>query len=65
MNKKAKWPVQKFLVRKKQQDLRRWMRELLNLNDIEEEQIHICEPEIGRHLSDEEEVRSDEDLINY
>jgi hypothetical protein len=26
--------------------------------------IHICEPEIGRHLSDEEEVRSDEDLIN-
>jgi hypothetical protein len=26
--------------------------------------VHICEPEIGRHLSDEEEVRSDEDLIN-
>jgi hypothetical protein len=26
--------------------------------------VHICEPEIGRNLSDEEEVRSDEDLIN-
>jgi hypothetical protein len=26
--------------------------------------VYICEPEIGRHLSDEEEVRSTEDLIN-
>ena len=34
-----------------------------NLSDIEEH-IHICEPEIRRHLNDEEEVRSDEDFIN-
>jgi hypothetical protein len=26
--------------------------------------VHICEPEIGRNLSDEEEVRSVKDLIN-
>jgi hypothetical protein len=26
--------------------------------------IHVCEPETGRNLSDEEEGRSDEDLIN-
>jgi hypothetical protein len=45
--------------------VRRWLRHAENLSDTEEEQIHICEPEIGRHLSDEEEVRSDEDLINY
>jgi hypothetical protein len=32
--------------------------------DIEEELIHICEPEIGRHLSDKEEVRSYKNLIN-
>jgi hypothetical protein len=44
--------------------VRRWLRHAKNLSDTEEEQIHICEPEIGRHLSDEE-VRLDEDLINY
>jgi hypothetical protein len=64
LNRKEKWHVQKLLARKKQQELRRWLRELENLSDTEEELIHICEPEIGRHLSDEEEVRSDEDLIN-
>jgi hypothetical protein len=52
------------LARNKQQELRRWLSELENLNDIEEECIHICEPKIGRHLSDEEEVRLDKDLIN-
>jgi hypothetical protein len=64
LNTKVKWLVQKLLARKKQQELRRWLSELENLSDIGEEQIHICELEIGRHLSDEEEVRSDEDLIN-
>ena len=62
---KAKCPVQKLLSRKQQQELRRWLRELENLSDIEEELIHICELEIGRHLSDEEEVRSDKDLIKF
>jgi hypothetical protein len=52
------------LTRRKQQGLKRWLRELEKLNDIEAELIHICEPEIGRHLNDEEEVRSDEDRID-
>jgi hypothetical protein len=44
--------------------LRRWLREVENLSEIEEKVIHICEPEIGRSLSDEEEVRSVKGLIN-
>ena len=40
------------------------MRELENLSDTEEELIHICELETGRKLSDEEEMRSNEDFIN-
>jgi hypothetical protein len=44
--------------------MRRWLRHAENLSDTEEELIHICEPETGRNLSDEEEKRSDEDLIN-
>jgi hypothetical protein len=64
MNNKEKWPVQKLLSRKQQQELRMWLRELEKLGDTEEEQIHIFELEIGRHLRDDEEVRSDKDLIN-
>jgi hypothetical protein len=30
----------------------------------EEEMVHICEPEAGRNLSDDEEERSLEDLMN-
>jgi hypothetical protein len=40
------------------------LRHAKNLSDTEEELVHICEPEIGRNLSDEEEVRSVKDLIN-
>jgi hypothetical protein len=36
---------------------------LKDLRD-EEEVVHICEPEAGRNLSDEEEVRSDKTLIS-
>jgi hypothetical protein len=61
---KVKWHVQKLLARKKQQELKRWLRHVENLSDIEEKVIHICEPEIGRNLSDEEEVRSVKGLIN-
>jgi hypothetical protein len=64
MKKKVKWSVKRLLARGQQQLLKRWLRHAENLSDTEEEMIHICEPEIGRHLSDEEEVRSDEDLIN-
>jgi hypothetical protein len=35
-----------------------------NLSGIEEKVIHICEPEVGRNLSDEEEMRSARDLMN-
>jgi hypothetical protein len=44
--------------------MRRWLRHVENLSDIKEEMIHICEPETRRNLNDEEEKRSDEDLIN-
>jgi hypothetical protein len=52
------------LARKKQQELKRWLRHAENLSDIEEEVVYVYELEIGRHLSDEEEVRSNKDLIN-
>jgi hypothetical protein len=46
--------------------MRRWLRHVENLSEPEEELIHICEPETGKSLSDEEEKeRSDEDLINF
>jgi hypothetical protein len=61
MKKKVKWSVKRFLGRGQQQLLNRWLRYVESLRD---EVIVIYEPEIGRHLSDEEEVRSDEDLIN-
>jgi hypothetical protein len=43
--------------------LRRWLREVETLSDVEEVG-HICEPESGRNLSDEEEVGSTRDLID-
>jgi regulator of replication initiation timing len=64
MRKKLKWPVKRLLARGQQQLLKKWFRRVENLSDIEEDMIHICELEFGRHLSDEEEVRSDKDLIN-
>jgi hypothetical protein len=64
MKKKVKWSVKRLLARGQQQLLKRWLRYVENLSDTEEEVVYVCEPEIGRHLSDEEEVRSDKDLIN-
>jgi hypothetical protein len=64
LNKKEKWPVQKLLARKQQQAVRRWLRYDEKLNDIEEELVFICEPEVGETLSDEE-GRSVTGLINY
>ena len=61
LNRKAKWPVQKLLVRKQQQELRKWLRYAENLCDIE--LVCICEIEIGETLSDEE-GRSVLGLIN-
>jgi hypothetical protein len=44
--------------------LGRWLRYVEDLRDTEEV-IHICEPEAGRNLSDEEESRLDGDLIDF
>jgi hypothetical protein len=41
----------------------RWLMHIENIID-EEELTHICEPQTRRNLSDEEEKRSDEDIIN-
>jgi hypothetical protein len=44
--------------------LRRWLRHAENLSDTEQEMVYICEPEVGRTLSDEE-GRSVKGLINF
>jgi hypothetical protein len=54
---KVKWLVKILLSRGQQHLLKRWLRYVKNLSDIEEEVVYVCEPEIGRHLSDGEEVR--------
>jgi hypothetical protein len=40
----------------------RWLRHAENLNRPEEEMVQVCEPEAGRNLSDEDDMRSLEDL---
>jgi hypothetical protein len=65
MKKRVKWLVKRLLAKGQQRIMRRWQRHAKNLSDTEEELIHICEPEIGRNLNDEEEKRSDEDLKNF
>jgi hypothetical protein len=42
--------------------IRGWLRHAEVLNELEEEVVHVCEPEAGRNLSDVEEERSLEDL---
>jgi hypothetical protein len=65
LKRKVKWLVHKLLVaRGQQQLLKKWLRHTKNLSDTKEKVIHICEPEIGRNLSDDEENRSVKDLIN-
>jgi hypothetical protein len=63
MKRKEKWLVKKFLARRQQRLLRGWMRYVESLKD-EEEMVHMCEPETGRNLSDDEEERSSRDLID-
>jgi len=48
---------------KQQQVVRRWLRNVENLSDTEGEMVYICEPEVGKTLSDEE-GRSIKGLIN-
>jgi hypothetical protein len=63
MKKKVKWPVKKLLARGQQRLLRMWLRYVKSLRG-EEEMVHICEPEAGRNLSDDEEKRSEKGLRN-
>jgi hypothetical protein len=64
MKKKVKCQFKRLLTRGKQRLLRVRLRYVEILKG-EEELIHICEPNIGRNLNDEEEKRLVEDLINF
>jgi hypothetical protein len=59
----VKWPIQKLFTRKKQQEVKRWLRHVESLREIEEV-VYICEPEVGRTLNDEE-GRSIKGLIKF
>jgi hypothetical protein len=61
LSKKSKWPIQKLLARKQQQELKRRLRYAENLSDTG--LVCIYEPEFGETLNDEEEG-SVSDLIN-
>jgi hypothetical protein len=65
MKTKVKWSIQKLLAREQRRLIRGWLRHVEDLNEPEEELIHICGPETGRNLNDEEEEeRSSRDLRN-
>jgi hypothetical protein len=60
LKRKAKWPCSKVVGQRQQQVMRRWLREVETLSDIEEKVVYInCEPReqrfSGKNLSDEEE----------
>jgi hypothetical protein len=63
MKKKVKWPFKKLLARGQQKLLRMWLRYVESLRG-EEEMVHICEPETGKSLSDDEQKRSEKGLRN-
>jgi hypothetical protein len=63
MKKKVKWPVKELLARGQQKLLRVWLRYVETLRG-EEEMVHICEPETGKSLNDDEKKRSEKGLIN-
>jgi hypothetical protein len=55
MKEEGKWSIHKLLARRQWRPLRGWLRHDEDLNEPEEEVVHICEPEAGRNLSDNEE----------
>jgi hypothetical protein len=61
MKTKVKWPVKELLARRQRKLLKEWLRYVEDLR-VEEEVVHVCEPEAGRNISDDEEKRSLEDL---
>jgi hypothetical protein len=64
MKTKVKWPVRELLAKKTVKTVKGWLRHAESLRDDEEEMVQVCEPEAGRNLSDEDELRSLEDLID-
>jgi hypothetical protein len=64
MKKRVKWPVKELLDRGQRKMMRIWLRHTRKLSELEEELIHISEPRTKRNISDEEENRSDKDLVN-
>jgi hypothetical protein len=63
MKKKVKWPIQEIVGQRTTKVVERWLRYVESLRG-EEEVVHICEPEAGKSLSDDEEKRSEKDLRN-
>jgi hypothetical protein len=53
METKVKWPVKELLARRQQRMLRRWLRYVKILRDTEQ-MVHMCEPEVGTNLSDDD-----------
>jgi hypothetical protein len=53
------------MARRQQRLMRGWLRHAKSLKDEPMEMVQICEPEAGINLSDEDELRSLDDLINY
>jgi hypothetical protein len=65
MRMKVEWPVRELVAKRQQRLLRGWLRHAEDLNELEEKVVHVYEPEAGRNLSDEDELRSLEDLRDY
>jgi hypothetical protein len=55
MKQKEKWPIQQMISIRQKKKLRRWLRHAKTLSATEEDMVYICEPEVGKNLSDEEE----------
>jgi hypothetical protein len=63
MKQKVKWPIQQLMARRQKKMLRRWLRQVEDLRNTEEEIVYLCELEIGESLNGGE--RSVEDLVDY
>jgi hypothetical protein len=61
MKTKVKWVVKEMLARRQRRLLKMWLRHVKILRD-EEDMVHVCEPKDRRNLSDEDELRSLEDI---
>jgi hypothetical protein len=65
MKQKVKWLVQQLISRRQKKVLRRWLRQVENISDREEEEmVYICRREDGENLGDEEE-RSTEYITDF